>query len=227
MPITRRSREYGHRVRDEFHGELEQLGVDLTAMCRLAGDAMERATRALIHADLLLAERVIAGDSELDALRTRCEDRAYALLALQSPVARDLRMLFTDIQAAEKIERMGGLACHVAEIVQRRHPQPAIPLELSDTFAEMGRLAVRAARAVEHTIANPLEGQLPQVERVDDRTDDLHRALLTAISRKDSPYPVQTSVDVALLSRFFERFADQAVAVTRRLDFVVSGTTPR
>ncbi|MHA6793013.1 phosphate signaling complex protein PhoU [Pseudonocardia bannensis] len=214
-------------MRVAFGGELEQLGVDLAAMCRLAGDAMEQATRALVGADLALAERVIAGDSELDVLRARCEDRAFSLLASQTSVARDLRLLVSGIQAAEKIERMGDLARHVAEIVRRRHPQPAVPPELCGTFAEMGRLAVHAARAIEHTIANPLQSQLVERERADDRTDELHRGLLTAVSRKDSPYPVQTGVDVALLSRFFERFADQAVAVTRRLDFVVTGTTPR
>ncbi|MCU1661521.1 MAG: phosphate transport system protein [Pseudonocardiales bacterium] len=214
-------------MRVRFDGELEQLGVDLTAMCRLAGDAMEQATGALVRADLAMAEQVIAGDSKLDALRALCEDRAYALLALQAPVARDLRLIVTGLQAAEKIDRMGGLACHVAEIVQRRHPRSAIPPELCGTFAEMGRLAVQAARAIEHTIANPLESQLPERERADDRTDELHRELLTTISRKDSSYRVQTGVDVALLSRFFERFADQAVAVTRRMDFVVTGTTPR
>jgi phosphate transport system protein len=210
-----------------FDGELAQLGVDLTAMCRLAGDAMERATEALVRADLALAERVIARDTELNALRARCEDRAYDLLALQAPVARDLRLLVAGLQAAERIERMGDLVCHVAEIVQRRHPRWAIPPELCDTFTEMGQLGVQAARAIEQTIANPLESQLPERDRADDRTDKLHRDLLSTITRKDCPYRVETGVDVALLARFYERFADQAVAVTRRLDFVVTGTTPR
>ena len=214
-------------MRVRFEGELEQLGVGLTAMCRLAGDTMERATEALIRADLALAERVLADGRKLHALGAGCEDRAYELLALQAPVARDLRLLVTSIQAAEKIERMGDLASHVAEIVQRRHPRPAVPPELCDTFTEMGQLGVQAARAIEHTIANPLESQLPERDRADDRTDKLHRDLLLSITRRDSPYPVQIGIDVALLGRFYERFADQAVAVTRRLDFVVTGTTPR
>jgi Phosphate uptake regulator len=121
---------------------------------------------------------------------------------------------------------MGDLARHVAEIVRRRHPDSAIPPDMADQFAEMGMLAERAARNVARTIAAPRDEQFAQRERDDDRIDQLHRDILTAVHRPAPGFSVRTGIDVALLARFFERFADQAVSVTRRLDYIITGAVP-
>jgi len=213
-------------MRTGFHGELEQLGVELATMCGLAAEAMEHATRALLRSDLRLAEQVITADEQLDVLRDRCEEWALRLLSLQAPVARDLRRVVTAIQAAEKIERMGDLARHVAEIARRRHPACAVPAGLAGRFAEMGRLAAGAARAVQQIIAAPTEEHFAEQARADDRIDVLQREILTEVNRTGAGYTVRDGVDVALLARFVERFADQAVSVTRRLDYIVTGAVP-
>jgi phosphate transport system protein len=126
-------------MRAVFNGELEQVGVELATMGGLAADAMEKATRALLRSDLVLAEQVITDDEELDAAQARCEEHTFRLLSLQAPVARDLRLVVSAIQAAEKIERMGDLARHVAELTRRRHPACAVPGELGARFGEMAR----------------------------------------------------------------------------------------
>jgi phosphate transport system protein len=213
-------------VREIFHGELERLGTDLASMCGLVRSTMERATRALVETDLHLAEEVITDGDEIRRLGQHCGEQAAAMLALQAPVARDLRTVVTGIQAAEKIERMGDLARHVAEIVRLRHPEPAVPPELIGKFAEMGRLAAAASQAVEDAIAAPDDLHSSALERADDDTDRLQRELLDEVSQHEPPYPVRVGVDVALLARYFERFADQAVSVTRRLDYVVTGYMP-
>jgi phosphate transport system protein len=213
-------------MRMVFQGELVQLGVELAAMCGLAAEAMERATRALLRCDLVLAEQVISDDDVLDAARARCEDHALRLLSLQAPVARDLRLVVTSIRAAEKIERMGDLARHVAQLARRRHPACAVPAGLTGQFAEMGRLAVAAGRRVQEIIAAPMEEHFAEQDRADDRIDELHREILNAVQDPASGCSVRDGVDVALLVRFFERFADQAVSVTRRLDYVVTGAVP-
>jgi len=218
--------EGGAIVRVTFHGELQQLGGELALMCRLAGDAMEHAARALLRGDLVLAERVITEDEQLDGLRARCEEHTFRLLSLQAPVARDLRLVVTGIHAADRIERMGDLARHVAETARRRHPDCAVPAELTGQFTEMGRLAVTAARGVEQIIAAPNREHFTEQDRADDRMDALQREVLTAVTRREGPHAVRTGIDVALLARFFERFADQAVSVTRRLDYIVTGTVP-
>lgn len=214
-------------MRGTFHGELAQLGAELATMCTLAAGAMEHATTAVLTADLRLAEQVISGDARIDQLRADAEDHAYRLLSLQAPVARDLRLVVTGIRVAEKIERMGDLARHVAELARRRHPESAVPAALADRFAEMGRLATRIARSVAETVAEPLQEQYVQRDRDDDRIDALQRELLAVVVHQgDGPEAVRIGIDAALLTRFVERFADQAVSVARRLDYIVTGVVP-
>jgi phosphate transport system protein len=213
-------------MREIFHGELERLGTDLAAMCGMARAAMEHATQAMVDVDLSLAEQVITDDAAIQRVGERCAEHACALLALQAPVARDLRTVVTAIQAAEKIGRMGELARHIAEIVRLRHPQPAAPVELIDPLAQMGGLAVVASQRVEAAIAAPSGVLSAHSERADDESDRLQHEVLEQVKHADPPYPVQVGVDVALLARFFERFADQAVGITRRLDYVVTGERP-
>ncbi|WP_308259345.1 phosphate signaling complex PhoU family protein [Pseudonocardia sp. H11422] len=118
-------------TREMFHAQLDELGDDLEAMCTRVARAMGAATRAMVAGDVRLAEQVIAGDSEIDADRARCEQRAVVLLALQAPVARDLRTVVSLIQVAEHLERMGDLARHVTEVVRRQHPDPVAPRSCS------------------------------------------------------------------------------------------------
>jgi phosphate transport system protein len=214
-------------MRGRFAGELEQLGVQLGAMCAVATAAMRDATRALLDSDLRLAEQVIGVEEQLHLLREECERHAMALLALQAPVARDLRLVITSIQAAEKIERMGDLACHVAATARRRHPDCAVPETLRAQFADLGRLAALAGDRVHQIICDPVGEHFAEQQRGDDQLDAVHRDVLTMLGRPDGGFTVRDAIDVALLARFFERFADQAVGVTRRLDYVVTGDTPR
>jgi phosphate transport system protein len=214
-------------VREVFHRELERLGHELACMCGLVGVAMEQATRALLNTDLALAEQVITTSAEISEQGERCEQHACTQLALQAPVAKDLRRVVTAIKAGERIARMGDLARHIAETTRLRHPHPAVPAELSDQFARMGRLAVQACRHVEDTIAAPAQVYLSVLECADDELDRLHREVLDAVAHTEPPYPVQVGVDVALLARYFERFADQAVSITRQLDYVLTGDMHR
>ena len=213
-------------MRTPFHGELEQLGAQLVTMCAPAGEAMRRATQALLECDLTGAEQVISADEHLDQLRARCERHACALLALQAPVAQGLRLVLSAIQIADKIERMGALASHIADTARRRHPQCAVPTPLRDRFAELGRLATLAAHRVRQIIAAPVEEHFAEHERGDDQIDTLHREIVKSLRRPDGTYTVREGIDGALLARFFERFSDQTVSITRRLDYVVTGEVP-
>ncbi len=148
------------------------------------------------------------------------------LLALQAPVARDLRLVISAIQAAEKIERMGNLARHVAEHTLRRHPACAVPPDLAARFGDMARLAVAIGAARAGHLAAPVEEHFTEQDAADDRIDELHREILHAVDGGASGRSVREAVDVALLARFVERFADQAVSITRRLDYIVTGVAP-
>jgi len=213
-------------MREAYHVELDQLAEELAAMCTMVATAMELATRSLLETDLALAEQVIGDDTKVDDARAACEEHAYALLALQAPVATDLRSVLATIHAAESLERMGDLALHVAKAARRRHPQPVLPEPVRPYFAEMGRVAIELARNAEQVIRTKNVKQARALEDADDEMDDLHRHLFTVIMDREWPHGVASAVDVTLLGRFYERFADHAVSVANRVVFVVTGRMP-
>ena len=213
-------------MREAYHDRLSELAAHLADMCAMVGTAMERATTALLKADLSLAEQVISDDSRVDVARTAYEEEAYALLALQAPVATDLRTVLAVIHAAESLERMGDLALHVAKAARRRHPAPVLPEEVRPYFEQMGTVAVALARKTERVIRTQDVDLAREVETDDDEMDTLHRELFTVLMDKDWPHGVAAAVDVTLLGRFYERFADHAVSVSKRTVFVVTGKMP-
>jgi len=213
-------------MREAYHVELEQLAENLAGMSLQVAEAMERATQALLEVDLSLAEQVISDDAKVDDARAKCEEQAYALLALQAPVATDLRTVLAAIHAAESLERMGDLALHVAKAARRRHPEPVLPESVRADFTEMGRVAVGLARSVEQVIKTKDVEAAKTLESDDDQVDDIHRHLFTVLMDREWPYGVAAAVDVTLLGRFYERYADHAVSVAKRMIFVVTGKMP-
>ncbi len=213
-------------MREAYHVELDQLAEELANMCSMSATAMELATRALLDTDLGLAEQVIGDDAKIDDARSSCEEHAYALLALQAPVATDLRTVLAAIHAAESLERMGDLALHVAKAARRRHPNPVLPEQIRPYFAEMGRVAVELAHNAQQVILHKDVEKARSLEEADDEMDDMHRQLFSVIMDKEWPHGVASAVDVTLLGRFYERYADHAVSVAKRVVFVVTGRMP-
>lgn len=186
---------------------------------------MEHATQALLQADLVLAEQVISDNDQITTLSVSAEENAFVLLALQAPVAGDLRAIVSSIQIVADIDRMGALALHVAKIARRRHPQKALPEEVNGYFAEMGRLAVELGRSAEEVLVTRDPEKAARIREEDDAMDDLHRHLFTVLMDREWKHGVAAAVDVTLLGRFYERFADHAVEVARRVIFQVTGRT--
>ena len=210
-------------MRTAFHEQLDSLTEMLSNMCGLAGLAMDRATQALLQADLALAEQVISDHDQLAHMQTRAEEAAFALLALQAPVAGDLRLVFGSFQNVADAERMGGLALHVAKIARRRHPLHALPDEVKGFFAEMGRIAVDLGNSAKEVVLSRDPKQAAQISREDDAMDQLHKQLFSVLMDTEWKYGVAAAVDVTLLGRFYERFADHAVAIGRRVVFEATG----
>ena len=210
-------------MRTAFHEQLDSLTEMLSNMCGLAGLAMDRATQALLQADLALAEQVISDHDQLAHMQTRAEEAAFALLALQAPVAGDLRLVFGSFQNVADAERMGALALHVAKIARRRHPHHALPDEVKGFFAEMGRIAVDLGNSAKEVVLSRDPKQAAQISREDDAMDQLHKQLFSVLMDTEWKHGVATAVDVTLLGRFYERFADHAVAIGRRVVFEATG----
>lgn len=213
-------------MREAYHVELDQLAEHLAEMSDMAATAMEQATQSLLTADLALAEQVISDDQKIDDARAHCEEQAYQLIALQAPVATDLRAVLATIHAAESLERMGDLALHVARAARRRHPDHVLPEPVEGYFEEMGKVAVKLARQTEQVIRTRDVSQAEALDTVDDQVDDIHRHLFTVIMDPNWKHGVAAAVDTTLLGRFYERFADHAVSVGNRMIFVVTGKMP-
>ena len=213
-------------MRTAYHEQLNSLTAHLGEMCGMAGAAMERATQALLQADLVLAEQVISDHEQITAMSVRAEENAFVLLALQAPVAGDLRAVVSSIQIVADVDRMGALALHVAKIARRRHPQHALPEEVNGYFAEMGRVAVELGNAAQEVVASRDPEKAARLREEDDAMDDLHRHLFSVLMDREWKHGVEAAVDVTLLGRFYERFADHAVEIGRRVIFQATGKLP-
>ncbi|MFX4291545.1 phosphate signaling complex protein PhoU [Streptomyces bohaiensis] len=210
-------------MRDAYHEELDAISDSLVEMARFVGSAMGRATTAMLDADLKLAESVIEADSKVDQMHRDLENNAIALLARQQPVATDLRIVVTSLRMSADLERSGDLAEHVAKVARLRFPESAVPRDLQATILEMGQLAQRLmAKAAEVLITKDVELAM-QLEQDDDEMDTLHRTLFRHLMDDRWKHGVETAVDVTLLGRYYERFADHAVSVARRMVYLVTG----
>jgi phosphate transport system protein len=161
-----------------------------------------------------------------DNLTMPAEEACLVLLALQAPVAGDLRIVVGSMQNVADAERMGALALHVAKIVRRRHPDRVLPEEVNRYFAEMGRIAVDLGNSAKDVVLSRDPERAAQISHDDDAMDQLHRQLFEVLMDKEWTHGVAAAVDVTLLGRFYERFADHAVEIGRRVIFQATGETP-
>jgi phosphate transport system protein len=210
-------------MREEFRGDLQLVTQLLVDMAEAVREAMREATLALLRADRVAAEDVIARDDEVDRLYRQVEDRVTDLMARQSPVASDLRTLITALHVAADLERMGDLADHVAKTALRRHPSPAVPAELRPAFTSMADVADRMAAKIATVIAKLDAVGAAELERDDDAMDELHKELFGVMLSADWPYGAETAIDGALLGRFYERYADHAVNAGYHVIYLVTG----
>ncbi|MET8625675.1 phosphate signaling complex protein PhoU [Kitasatospora sp. NPDC004669] len=210
-------------MRDAYHEELDSIGDSLVEMARLAGSAMGRATTALLDADLALAESVIAADEKINDLHHELENRAIDLLARQQPVATDLRIVVTSLRMSADLERCGDLARHVAKVARMRYPESAVPADLHSTVLEMGQLAQRLVAKAGLVIATKDVDKALELEQDDDAIDSLHRELLSHLIDERWHHGIETAVDITLVGRYYERFADHAVSVAKRVVYLVTG----
>jgi phosphate transport system protein len=210
-------------MRETFRAELDSLTEDLARAARLAGEMMTNASTALSQADLALAELVISHEGRIKALCDDMDQRCVKLLVLQAPVATDLRMVVAAMHAVGDVERMCNLAQHIAKIARMKHPTVPIPDEVRPVFARMGVLATSLARdaAVAIESKDPLSAH--RLAQADDEVDALRRRIFRILFSEDWSHGVEPAVDAALIGRYYERFADHAVAIARQVSFLVTG----
>jgi phosphate transport system protein len=210
-------------VRHAFHQQLDDLTAGIADMCGSAGQAMEAATQALLQADLVLAEQVITNHEAVVQQARKTEEQALTVLALQAPVAGDLRAVVSALKNIADVDRMAALALHVAKLTRRRHPQKVLPEEVNGYFTEMGRIAVDMGSSVKQVVLSTDTNRAEQLADDDDDMDNLHRHLFSVLMDREWKHGVSAAVDVTLLGRYYERFADHAVEIGRRVIFSATG----
>ncbi len=210
-------------MRDAFHEELDAIQATLVTMGEMVAVAMERSSAALLNADVKLAEQVISEDEKLDTIQHDLEARAINLMARQQPVAQDLRILVTSLRMSADLERMGDLCHHIAKLARMRYPAVAVPPELVSTIENMGKTAKKIIEKSTHVVKSQDLQAAIELETDDDEMDTLHRALFVALLDDSWSHGIETAIDMTLLGRYYERCADHAVSIARRVYFLVKG----
>ena len=211
-------------IRSVFQEELDGVSQSLVDLSNMASDSIHNATQALIEADLKIAEEVISYDEKIDLYQHDLDTRIIDIIARQQPVASDLRALVTALRMSADLERMGDLAHHVAKVARLRHPANVLPAELKDLVNHIGSVAENISRKIPTVIETRDIEMALQLEKDDDEMDKLHRQLIGTMTNSSWTHGIESAVDITLLGRYYERFADHAVSVSRRVYFLVTGT---
>ena len=209
-------------MREAYQSDLRYLVDDLVDMASMVRTALEDATTALLESDLGLAERVIAADPHIDERQVDLDSKIVELLARQSPVATDLRLMVAALRMSSSLERMGDLSAHIALTARRSHPEPTVPAQHREQISRMGELAATAVHEAAVVIAERDLALAARVENNDSQLDELQREIAREIARSEGFSNAQI-VDMTLLIRFYERLGDHAVSLVRRVGFLVTG----
>ena len=214
-------------LRTNFHGDLDAVRNQVVRMCAMVTEMIPRATDAFLNNDLSAAQRLIDDDDLLDAASVQLDAMCTQLLALQQPMATDLRELVAAIRLNPEIERSGDLVINIAKATRRMFGTEYDPsirgllVKMSEEAQRMFRLAGEAYEQRDVALGAALDD-------IDDRLDDYANDLVVAVlsDHKDHELDAQTSIQMALLGRFYERIGDHAVNVGEWVRYVVEGWTP-
>jgi phosphate transport system protein len=210
-------------MRNAFQEELDSIHDTLVKMGKLVEDSMSEATKALLQPNLELAEKVIKNDDVIDDMQHELDARTMMIIARQSPVAGDLRTLVTSLRMSADLERMGDMAHHIAKLARMRFPNSAVPNEIKEIITNMDRVAVSIIQKTTKSIDTRNTTLALELEKDDDEMDKLHRQLFKVLMDDSWAHGTEVAIDMTLLGRYYERCADHAVSVGRRVYYMVNG----
>ncbi|SDQ06723.1 phosphate transport system protein [Curtobacterium sp. UNCCL20] len=210
-------------MREVFQQELQDVQERLTEIAGLVESAITRATQAFSDSDVALAEEVIADDAKIDRAANSLDEIAIDILARQAPVARDLRVVVTALRVSSSLERMGDMAEHIAQLARQRFPEKVVPKGLRSTFKEMGKHDVAMAQKLTRLLATEDIALSAEIRDEDDAVDELHASVFDfVLGEAWKGGPIDT-VDATLASRYHERFADHAVSIAKKVEYLATG----
>lgn len=210
-------------MREVFQQELHEVQERLVEIAEGAVGIIENATNAFTKTDVALADQAIASADAIENKALALDELVIRILARQSPVARDLRILVSALRISASLERMGALAGHIAAIARYRFPGSAVPTALHPTFVEMGQLDVKLAKKVTELLRNTDVDLARKIQAEDERVDELHRHVFDTVLGDSWKENAMFTVDVTLASRYHERFADHVVDISSKVSYLTTG----
>ncbi|HEU4806901.1 MAG TPA: phosphate signaling complex protein PhoU [Homoserinimonas sp.] len=210
-------------MRAVFQQELEEVQERLVEIATLVAVSIENATRAFNESNVTLAEQVIADDDKIDELTVNLDELAINILARQQPVARDLRIVVSALRISASLERMGDMSEHIAQLARYRFPEKVVPKTLRGTFAEMGQLDVLVARKLTELLRTEDVRLAEEIRNEDDKIDALHLSVFDKVLGESWKGGAEDTVDATLASRYHERFADHAVSIAKKVQYLATG----
>jgi phosphate transport system protein len=210
-------------VRATFEARLEGLQAKLLQMGHLVQSQLARTLEALANGDLGLADEVLVRDDALDRAYVEVEQEALRTLALQAPVARDLRLVAAVLHVNAHLERMGDLCVNMAKFVRVTLEYPPV-LEIQATLAEMGAHAQKLIAAAMTAFARRDVALAETLHRLDEPLDRLNQQIFVQIERAaDDDRALEWASRMILVARYLERLGDHSVDIGEQVSFVVTG----
>ena len=210
-------------MREVFQQELREVQERLVEIAALVAVSIDNATRAFNDSNVSLAETVIADDDKIDIAALELDELAINILARQQPVARDLRIVVSALRISASLERMGDMAEHIAQLARYRFPDKVVPKSLRSTFAELGSLDVAIAQKLVELLKTEDVRLAEEIRNDDDRIDALHLSVFDKVLGETWKGGAVDTVDATLASRYHERFADHAVSIAKKVQYLATG----
>lgn len=210
-------------MRIVFQQELADIEQGLVEISKLVETSIQRATQAFETSDVALAESVMADDDAIDQKANALDELAIEILARQSPVARDLRIVVSALRISASLERMGDIAAHIAQLARLRFPEKVGPASVREALLEMGRHDVAIAGRLVALIDTQDDAIAEEIKSADDAIDALHKSVFDGLLAADLDAEAVQVVDATLASRYHERFADHAVSIAKKIQYLTHG----
>jgi phosphate transport system protein len=213
----------GETMREVFQTQLHEVQARLVEMAEDTVKIIEKATKAFTDSNVSMADDAIAISDQTGNKALALDELVIRILAKQSPVARDLRILVSALRISASLERMGALSGHIAAIARYRFPGSAVPASLMATFREMGELDIKLAKKCVQLLQNTDVDFAREIQAEDSRVDELHRHVFDVVLADDWKENAMFTVDVTLASRYHERFADHVVDISAKVSYLTTG----
>jgi phosphate transport system protein len=214
-------------LRSGFHKEIEEIRQEVLSLGKSVIEAIPRATAVLLNSDLEGADYLLQADDEIDARAIDIEEKCFQELALQSPVAGDLRLLVSMIKIAGELERSADLAVNICKASRRMYGHDIDPT-LRDLIAKMSEQAQQLFVSTMEAFNDNDAAKAAAIDDMDSFLDGLHRRFIAEIFEihASKEIDLQVAVQLAMVARFYERIGDHAVNVSERTRFIVTGWKP-